>query len=299
VDKEIYFIDRKTQERRKEKIYCESALRFLYGSPLGRVINEGLSKSPLFSKLFGWWQRCPHTKRKIAPFVSEYGINAAECEYPLEDYPSFDAFFSRRLKKEARPLGSGVVCPADGRYLFYQNIADCDGFIVKGKKFSLEKLLANPTLASQYTDGSMALVRLAPSDYHRFHFPQDCLPGPAMLINGPLYSVNPLAVRQNIDLHIENKRMVTQLKTPQQGTILIIEIGATSVGSIHQTYTPNQPYKKGDEKGYFSFGGSSISLLFEANRIQFAPDLISNSMHHTETLCLFGQSLEKDKEVGL
>ena len=86
--------------------------------------------------------------------------------------------------------------------------------------------------------------------------------------------------------------MITSLQTEQYGTILFIEIGATTVGSIHQTYQPHLNYKKGDEKGFFGFGGSSIILLFEPNRITFAPDLINNSAHHIETLCLFGQSLE-------
>ena len=94
-------------------------------------------------------------------------------------------------KKEARPLGSGPIVPADGRYLFYQNVATCDGFIVKGKKFSLETLVGSSAVASAYAEGSMAIARLCPSDYHRFHFPVDCKPGVARLINGPLFSAEP------------------------------------------------------------------------------------------------------------
>lgn len=232
------------------------------------------------------------TKKKIAPFITKYRVDPTEFEKKIEEFTSFDDFFTRKLKKKQRPLSQGIIIPADGRYLFYQNIDQCDGFVVKGKKFTLEKLLCSEKLARKYRSGSMVIARLAPCDYHRFHFPTACLPSPAHLINGLLFSVNPLAVQQNVALLTENKRMITHLKSQKYGTILFIEIGATMVGSIHQTYTPHQPYNKGDEKGYFSFGGSSIILLFEPGRIQFAPDLLAHSSSHMETLCRFGQSLE-------
>jgi phosphatidylserine decarboxylase len=288
----IYFIDRRSGEKKEEKIYFESSLLFLYNSPVGKLLALLIAHLPFFSKLSGWWQRLPFTKKKIAPFIEKYAIDPLEFEKPPDQYFSFDAFFTRKLKKEARPFAQKAMIPADGRYLLYQNIATCNGFIVKGKKFSLDKLLGNVTLAKNYAFGSMAIARLAPSDYHRFHFPINCTPNEAHLINGPLYSVNPIAVKQNIDLLAENKRMITQLISQNYGNVLFIEIGATNVGSIHQTYLPNRPYNKGDEKGYFSFGGSSIILLFEAGRIQFAKDLIVNSSQHIETLCLLGQPLE-------
>jgi phosphatidylserine decarboxylase len=292
VDK-IYYIDRRTGEKKEEKVYFEGALRFLYGSRLGKLLTEPLARLPIFSKLWGWCQRLASTRKKITPFILQYDVDPTEFEKPVEEYGSFDAFFTRKLKNGVRPLAAGAVIPADGRYLFYQNIESCEGFVVKGKKFSLEQLLKSSSLAKQYARGSMAIARLCPSDYHRFHFPVDCTPAIPMLINGPLYSVNPIAVKQNVELLSENKRIITHLYTEHYGTILFIEIGATNVGSIHQTYVPNQPYKKGEEKGYFSFGGSSIIFLFEAERVQFANDLIINSVQHIETLCLFGQPLEE------
>ena len=288
----IFFIDRITKERVEEIIPCESALRFLYGSRLGKIVCQPLSKLPFFSRLAGWWQQRPLTKRHILPFIQRHHLDTAEFEKNVDQYPNFDAFFTRKLKTEARPLAEGVILPADGRYLVYPNVAACDGFVIKGKKFSLEKLLGNRALAEKYAQGSMVIARLAPCDYHRFHFPVDCLPSAAQLINGYLYSVNPIAVKTNLDLLTENKRMITQLKTHTYGTLLFIEIGATNVGAIHQTFIAGTSYKKGDEKGYFSFGGSCIILLFEPQKIQFARDLVANSEQHIETLCHFGQSLE-------
>lgn len=288
----IFYIDRLTGERLEEDVYGEGALRFFYESSLGRFIGTFLAKFPPFSRFYGWLQRLSITKRNIVPFVLKYKINPAEFEHPIESYPSFDAFFTRTLKKEVRPLAEGVVIPADGRYLCYQNIATCDGFVVKGKKFSLERLLGNPSLARSYAEGSMLIARLCPTDYHRFHFPLECTPSVPELINGPLYSVSPIAVKKNLAFLAENKRVITHLKTDAYGTVLFIEIGAMCVGSIHQTYSPNRLCKKGDEKGYFSFGGSSLVILFQKGYIHFAPDLILNSNQHLETFCLFGQPLE-------
>ncbi len=288
----LLYIDRQTGETKKEAIYGESALRFLYSSSFGRFIAHIISSNSLVSSLYGWWQSLPLTKGKIAPFVKKFGVDASEFEKPLDAYDSFNAFFSRKLKPGARPLGEGIVLPADGRYLFFQNIETCDGFLVKGKKFSLTQLLMNEELSEHYREGSMVLSRLCPTDYHRFHFPSNCIPSVPRLINGPLYSVNPIAVKQRIELLAENKRVITSLQTEQYGEILFIEIGATNVGSIHQTYTPGKNYKKGDEKGYFSFGGSSIILLFEPGKVKIDSNLLTNSSQGIETLCLFGQSLE-------
>lgn len=288
----IYFIDRETREQKEELIYCERQLRFFYESKLGGLCAKFISTNPFFSKFLGWWQRRSWTKRNILPFITKYGVDAQEIERPISEYRNFDEFFSRKLRSDARTLAPGAILPADGRYLFYQNVDECDGFVVKGKKFSFHKLLGDPKLAEKYASGSMILVRLCPTDYHRFHFPVDCIPGPAHLINGPLYSVSPFAVKQSLEIFTENKRMYTELHTEKYGTILFIEVGATCVGAIHQTYTPNQPYKKGDEKGYFSFGGSSLILLFEKEKIKFARDLLAFSEHHVEIFCRFGQPME-------
>lgn len=292
--KSIQLKNRRNGEIEEELVYGEGALHFLYGSPLGRCFAKVIASTPLFSHLYGWWQSLGITKKKIAPFVKKFGVDAREFEKPLDTYPSFNAFFTRKLKPEARPLSEGLILPADARYLFYQDVSSCDGFVVKGKKFSLHRLLGDASLANTYAQGSMILARLCPTDYHRYHFPCACTPSAPRLINGPLYSVNPIAIKQRVEILAENKRMITELETANYGTILFIEVGATNVGSIHQTYTPNKPVKKGAEKGFFSFGGSSIILLFEPNRIKIASDLLNNSTQHIETHCFFGEPIENE-----
>ncbi|MEP3833610.1 phosphatidylserine decarboxylase, partial [Rhodopirellula bahusiensis] len=117
------------------------------------------------------------------------------------------------------------------------------------------------------------------------------VPVASRLINGPLYSVNPIALRQNIHILTSNKRCLTQLETESFGTVLLLEIGATCVGSIQQNYSPGESISKGDEKGYFRFGGSSTMVLFEPGRIQFDADLIENSHQHRELYARMGDHM--------
>lgn len=289
----IVFLDRKTKKRCVERVYGDKALRFLYKKNyLSKTAALFLAKISLFSKIYGWIQKTPLSRRKVAAFIKTFAVDASEFLDPVSSFNSFNAFFCRKLKAEARPLASSdALIPADGRFLFYPRIDLTDGFLVKGEKFDLATLLQNEEKARLYEKGSLVIARLCPSDYHRFHFPCDCTPSLSNLINGFLFSVNPIAVKKNIHIFTENKRCITELQTELFGKVLYIEIGATCVGSIHQTYTPLHSYKKGDEKGFFSFGGSSILLLFEQNKIIFDSDLISASSQGIEILCLMGQSM--------
>lgn len=296
---EIRYIDRSTYKECTEKVYGRALIEALYGnSLLSRFLSFFFL--PLFSHvnflstLYGMFQKSTMSKFKIAPFIREFNIDTSAFLDPPSSFHSFNDFFVRKLNPAARPIAQEkdiAVLPADGRYLVYENIQTIDGFLIKGEKFDLNTLLHNSSLAQNYTSGSMVIARLAPVDYHRFHFPTNCLPEKPELVNGPLYSVNPIALQKNIHILSRNKRMITPLQTKHFGKILYIEIGATNVGSIIQTFAHGEPYGKGDEKGYFSFGGSCIVLLFEPGKIQFSQDLLDASYRKMETLAHFGQPM--------
>ena len=297
--REIFYIDRKTGEKKKEKVYGHFFLKMLYGEGFVSVCFSStllryIAHLSFFSKLYGFLQRTTYSRRKVRPFIEAFAVDTTEFLEPVDAFQSFNDFFIRRLKPQARPIDKReevVIMPADARYLVFPDIEAEKGFWVKGKKFSLEALLQDKVLAQRYAQGAMAMARLCPVDYHRFHFPCKCLPSTARLINGPLYSVNPVALKKNINYLSENKRMITPLETEHFGTLLFIEIGATNVGAIHQTYVAGRPCGKGEEKGYFSFGGSCLLLLFERGKIHFDADLIRASKEKIETLALMGQSL--------
>lgn len=293
----ITYIDRKTGTVEIEKVYGQGALNFLYGPGLlskfiGAPLMYLLSGIPFFSSLVGYYQKRSGSKNKIAPFVANFHVDASEFREPIKNFQSFNDFFIRKLKPEARPLAPGshqAIIPADGRYLFIPHIKKSEGFVIKGKKFDLETLLEDKKLAENYAEGTMVIARLCPSDYHRYHFPCDCTPGETRFINGWLFSVNPIAVKKNINIFTQNKRTLCKLQTSAFGEILFLEIGATNVGSIHQTHTPFKSYLKGDEKGYFSFGASSLILLFPPQSITLDSDLLAHPF--TEIRCLMGQSM--------
>jgi len=293
----IIYIDRTTGKQEQEKVFGGAFLRFLYGDSLlsktlGRALLPLVVKNPLFSSLYGWWQNQSWTARSVLPFIKKYEVDDSEFLEPAQSFRSFNDFFVRKLKPEARLVAPGdtvAVIPADGRYLFHQRIDRSDGFVIKGEKFHLPDLLQDEALAEEFDQGSMVMARLCPTDYHRFHFPCACVPGETRLINGWLYSVNPVAIKKDIHIFSQNKRTLTVLQTKRFGKVLYLEIGATSVGTIVETYIPNQPQDKGAEKGYFSFGGSSLILLFEPGAIQFDADLLKAYPH--EIRCLMGQSM--------
>jgi len=183
------------------------------------------------------------------------------------------------------------VFPADGRHLGFSDASKIEGVFVKGQRFDLERLLGQASLAARYARGTLVLSRLCPVDYHRFHFPVAGNPSPTTLLNGPLYSVNPIALRRNLSYLWENRRTLTTLETEKFGTVLLLEIGATNVGSIVQTYRPGRAVVKGEEKGYFRFGGSSTLLLFEPGRVRLADDLVAQSQNRCELYAHVGDRL--------
>ena len=293
---QIKVIDRITKKEEIERIYGGWALSLLYEKKWGKIFLPLIAKVPFFSRLYGFLQSLPFSRKKILPFIRKYHVDVSEFAKKTEAFSSFNDFFTRKLKPASRPINKEkdrAIIFADGRYIFFQDVEESKTFWIKGESFSLEKLLQDKALAKRYKKGSMAIARLCPTDYHRFHFPFDATPNEPRYINGPLYSVNPLALKNNIRFLCENKRVITLLQSDLFSEVIYIEIGATYVGSIKQTFSPFEPYKKGEEKGFFSFGGSCIILLFQKGKILFDEDLLLITREKKEVKCLLGQSLGK------
>lgn len=289
----IQYYDRHTKQIQTEKIYGEGFLRWVYGNPLGRLALHAFVKRSAFSRWYGWRMDRRASRAKVAPFIENYDVDVAEFADDPESFRTFNEFFYRRLKPAARPIAGDeqtAVFPADGRHLGFPNIAEMDGVFVKGRMFSLEELLGDGLLAKRYREGSLLLSRLCPTDYHRFHFPVSGQATATRMINGPLYSVNPIALRQNIRIFSENKRAVCEIQSEEFGRVLMLEIGATCVGGFEYTFSPGR-VGKGAEKGYFKFGGSSTLLLFEPGRILLDPDLVEQSRERVELYARMGERL--------
>jgi phosphatidylserine decarboxylase len=253
-------------------------------------------KRPFFSAWYGWRMNAPKSAARIDPFIQRYSVDATEFADPPESFASFNEFFYRKLKPAARPIEpdpSRITFPADGRHLGFQRASSIDSVFVKGQKFDLTALLGDAALAKRFADGALVLSRLCPVDYHRYHFPCAGTPSATHTIQGPLFSVSPIALREKLSYLWTNKRSITQLETPDLGTVLLLEIGATCVGEIHQTFKPGTPVEKGAEKGYFAFGGSSTITIFEPGAVKLDADLLEHSSKQTELYARMGEPMAR------
>ncbi len=271
--------DRQTGSIVVEHVPGQSLLHWFYGTSTGHLVFRAVFNRPFFSRFYGWWKQSTWTRSQIRPFVERYRIDLDEIEHPLSHYSSFNDFFIRRLKPGARPCDPDpkrLCCPADGKVLVYPQIAAEDVLPIKSNQLSARELLAETIDPTPYHGGSALVVRLAPYDYHRFHFPADGQVGPTQWIDGTYHSVNPIALARVPDVFHRNRRSVCELTTPAFGKIAYIEVGAINVASIVQTHSPG-PCERGQEKGFFQFGGSTVVLLFEPGAIVFDSDLVADS----------------------
>lgn len=289
----ITFFNRHTGRIETEAVYGEGFLRFVYENPLGALPLHVLVKRGFFSRWYGWRMDRSASRARVACFIERYGVDWSEFEKSPGEFASFNEFFARKLKPDARPVDAradAVVFPADGRHLAIADATVGGDLFVKGVKFDVAALLGDAELAARFARGSVLISRLCPLDYHRFHFPWSGTPGAPRLINGPLYSVSPIALRRRPMILWENKRFITSLTTAALGDVLLLEIGATCVGSVSQTHAPGKVVSKGDEKGFFRFGGSSFITIFEPGRVRFAADLLEHSAAGREVYAKMGEA---------
>jgi phosphatidylserine decarboxylase len=295
----LVVIDRVTRCPVEEKVWGNGWLSLLYGNSLaaktvGRSLLHLIVRWPAFSWLVGKYYDSAYSRKDIVGFCQSFHIDTTEQTLPLDQYTSFNDFFTRRLKPEVRiqdPDPQVITIPADGRYQFFPTIGNTSSFPVKGLNLELEKLLHSAPLAARFYGGVGVLCRLCPMDCHRFFFPMEGRAGATSWIPGSLFSVNPIATKRFPWIMWSNRRAITLMELPGRSTMAYIEIGATNCGSIVQEFVPNTWVKKGQEKGFFRLGGSSILLLFEPGRIQLSDDLLDLYLSGREVLCRIGQPL--------
>lgn len=293
-DEPIRYFHRYKKIVETEQVYGGGWLRWTYQTSLGRLSLALLVKRGFVSRYYGWKMSLRSSASRVLPFIVDYDLNVDEFAKKALSFKSFNDFFYRALKPGARPIAAGervAVLPADGRHLAWQNVDAAEGFYAKGQKFSLESFFGDKALAAEFAGGSLLISRLCPVDYHRFHFPVSGAPGEPRLINGWLYSVSPIALRQNLAYLWANKRMITLVESPVFGRVAVCEIGATMVGTIFQTFSLNRPAAKGEEKGLFKFGGSCVITLFQAGRIRLDEDLVRHSAEGLEVYARMGDRL--------
>lgn len=292
----IQVYDRKTNNYEVEKVAGQNYIKWSYESPIGKGLTELLVKKKLFSKLYGAYCDTSLSKKKISKFIDDFDIDMNISSVDVKDFNNFNDFFVRTLKKDSRPISQDndlLISPGDGRLFAFENISVNKLIQVKGIHYSLSELLADDELAKEYEGGVCLILRLCPTDYHRFHFVDNGIPMQNNFISGNYYSVNPVALERIPKLYCQNKREWSIFKSDNFGDIIHIEVGATCVGTIIQTYTPNKEVLKGDEKGYFKFGGSTTILLFKKNTIKIDEDILVQTELGFECKILMGEVIGK------
>jgi phosphatidylserine decarboxylase len=233
----------------------------------------------------------PASASEIAGFVAFHQLDMSEVLYPMDQFRNFNEFFYRALKPEARPCSAPdrseiIVSPADCRSVVFNTLDNAQSIWVKGRDFTVERLLAGgyPEDAKRYHGGALGIFRLAPQDYHRFHIPVDGIMGEPKLIEGEYYTVNPMAIRSTLDVYGENIRYLVPIDSETHGRVMVVCVGAMMVGSTVITRKPGEKVKRAEELGYFKFGGSTLLVLFEPGVMSWDDDLIDNSNEALETL---------------
>ncbi|KAK2758951.1 hypothetical protein FQN54_003049 [Arachnomyces sp. PD_36] len=294
--------DRITGQINEERmsVYVRLGIRLLYKGLKSREMEKKRIRKMLRSLSIKQGRKYddPASASQIEGFINFHQLDMSEVLLPIDQFKTFNEFFYRALKPDARPCSAPdnpriIVSPADCRSVLFDRMDDATRIWVKGREFSVERLLGNayPEDAARYKNGALGIFRLAPQDYHRFHIPVDGVMGTPKTVEGEYYTVNPMAIRSALDVYGENVRIIVPIDSVSHGRVMVICVGAMMVGSTVITRKAGEKVSRAEELGYFKFGGSTLVLLFEPGMMRFDTDLVDNSKEALETLIRVGMSI--------
>lgn len=272
----------------------DKLLRHLYNDRGGRLCLRVLV-SPWISKMAGRLLNTGFSARFVGDFVEKNRIDLSICE--KQKFSSWNDFFTRRLRQGERSVDERekvLVSPCDGKLSVYR-IDKNSRFWIKDTEYTVEQLLRNKSLAERYLGGYALVFRLTVDDYHHFCYPADGKKSDNVVVPGIFHTVNPVA-NEVYPIYRENAREYTLLKTEKFGTVLMMEVGAMMVGKITNVEKKSVSVKKGQEKGWFEFGGSTIILLLQHEKVRLDYDLIENTENGYETVVRMGERIGETRK---
>ncbi len=276
--------DRKTKTYEDIVQYGAGKLDFLYNNPVGRIFL-GIAVSPFVSNIYASKNAKKSSVKKIPAFIKEHNIDMSDFED--REYKSFTDFFTRKIRYGKRPVDmtpGALISPADSKLLVYEIEKDTS-MRIKGRTYTVDEILADAENAKEFAGGYALVFRLTVDDYHRFCYPdKGCLIS-KRFIKGKLHTVSP--VSKDHKIYMENTRLVNLLKTEKFGTIAYIEVGAMLIGRIVDNGT--DVFEKGQEKGYFEPGGSTVILLVK--NVEIDKDIMEQSASGIETKVRYGERI--------
>lgn len=266
-------------------------LDFLYSNVITRILLKPFITKP-FSNLVALYMNSGLSKHRIKKFIDKNDINIYE--YDDKNYTSYNDFFTRKVISTKRPINARsdiLISPCDSKLLAYK-ITDDLCLNIKNSYYSINTIIDNDII-DEYRDGLALVFRLSTDNYHRYCYIDNGSKEKNNHINGVYHTVQPISLK-HYNFYKTNSREWTILNTNNFGKVIQIEIGALCIGRIknnHEIYI----FKKGEEKGYFEFGGSTIVLLFKKNTIKLDDDIVNNSQENIETIVKYGQRIGKAK----
>ncbi len=263
-------------------------LKKLYGTVCGRVILKALT-APAVSKAAGAFMDSRLSVPLIKRFIKSSGIDTSQ--YVMKKFRSYNEFFTRRVKRGMRPIDrmpSHFISPCDSKLTVYK-IGKSSVFRIKGSRYRVSDLIQNDFLAKRYEGGYCMIFRLEVDDYHRYCYIDSGTKTENTFINGELHTVNPIAL-EHYNIYKRNCREYTVLHTENFGDVVQIEVGAMMVGRIVNRHGAAEVVR-GEEKGKFEFGGSTIVLLVQEDMIRIDDDILRNSAENIETVVKYGEKV--------
>ena len=268
-------------------------LEWLYGTRLGRCLVRVMIR-PWVSRAAGWLMDSRISALAVKPFIKSNHIDMTDFEQ--RPYRSFNDFFTRSVKEGKRPVDmepEHLTAPCDSKLTVYQ-IGEDSRFLIKGVVYTLESLLRDAELARKFLGGTLLLFRLTVGDYHRYGYVHSGFIGPEVHLDGVYHTVNPAAASR-YPIYRENTREYALLESDQFGTLLQMEVGATMVGRI--VNNPGQRrVERGEEKGRFEFGGSTVIVLLQKDAAVIDEDILRNTQQDAETVVHLGERIGRKKE---
>ncbi len=265
-------------------------LKRLYRTVGGRFILKFLT-APIISKTAGIFMDSPLSIPLIEPFIKKNNIDMTQ--YRDSEFSSYNDFFTRKIKSRLRPIDKTpehLISPCDSKLTAYK-IGENSVFKIKDSYYRISDLVQSKNIAQRYRGGYCLIFRLCVDDYHRYCYIDNGRKGENHFISGVLHTVCPIAL-ENYNIYKQNSREFTVLHTENFGDVVQIEVGALLVGRIcnrHSAYN----FHRGEEKGKFEFGGSTIVMLFEKDKILLDRDILENSSLGIETVVKYGSKIGK------
>ena len=263
-----------------------ASLRILYRTVLGRLLLRLLITRPI-TRLGGWYMKSRLSRRRIAPFIRENGIRMEE--YEEASYRSYNDFFTRKIRAGMRPIDpdpAHLISPCDAKLSVFR-LTEQTVLPVKGAPYTAEELLQDDALARRFANGWCFVFRLAVDDYHRYCFFDDGNGEACVRIPGAFHTVQPIATDRLPVFH-RNAREYRLLHTAHFGDVVQMEVGALMVGKICN-HEGKDIFSRGEEKGYFEFGGSTVLLLFQQDAVLPDEELCRNTEQRLETVVRQGE----------